>query len=282
MLKRSLAAAAAATLTVVGSAAAAHSRDPRPPRRHRRPRQAAVPRGDAVLLPPRPARRVRARGRRQADPRRRACRGSRRHARSHHHLHRRGARLHRGRAARLSARRARQPRQRPQDAHGLAARADPHDRRGARAGPPHRGGVNLEIKNVPTDPDWDPTPAYANRVMDVVVEAGLARSQLLIQSFIPGNLEVAKSRLPRVKTSLLALAATPEALEFARSSGYTGSRRSGRSRRPSRATPTGPGGSSLPTRSTRAPRRAPRSAPVWTRSSPTTRGRPRTRSACAR
>ena len=80
--------------------------------------------------------------------------------------------------------------------------------------------VNLEIKNVPTDPDWDPTPAYANRVMDVVVEAGLARSQLLIQSFIPGNLDVAKSRLSRVKTSLLALAPTPDALELARSSGY--------------------------------------------------------------
>src|SRR5829696_8501005 len=25
--------------------------------------------------------------------------------------------------------------------------------------------VNLEIKNLPTDPDWDPTSAYANRVM---------------------------------------------------------------------------------------------------------------------
>jgi glycerophosphoryl diester phosphodiesterase len=80
--------------------------------------------------------------------------------------------------------------------------------------------VNLEIKNVPTDPDWDPTPAYANRVMDVVVEAGLTRSQLLIQSFIPANLDVARSRLPRVKTSLLALAPTPDALELARSSGY--------------------------------------------------------------
>src|SRR5688572_20769909 len=26
--------------------------------------------------------------------------------------------------------------------------------------------VNLEIKNVPTDPDYDTTPAFANRVMD--------------------------------------------------------------------------------------------------------------------
>ena len=29
--------------------------------------------------------------------------------------------------------------------------------------------VNLEIKNVPSDPDFDSTPAYANRVMDVVL-----------------------------------------------------------------------------------------------------------------
>ena len=26
--------------------------------------------------------------------------------------------------------------------------------------------INLEIKNVPTDPDWDPTYAYADPVMD--------------------------------------------------------------------------------------------------------------------
>src|SRR5918997_5780904 len=60
--------------------------------------------------------------------------------------------------------------------------------------------VNLEIKNVPTDPDWDPTPGYANRVMDVVLESGLPRSQLLIQSFIAGNLDVAKRRMRGVPT----------------------------------------------------------------------------------
>jgi glycerophosphoryl diester phosphodiesterase len=80
--------------------------------------------------------------------------------------------------------------------------------------------VNLEIKNVPTDPDFDTTSAYADRVMDVVVAAGLPRSQLLIQSFIPANLDVAKRRLPRVATSVLALAATPEGIELARTAGY--------------------------------------------------------------
>jgi glycerophosphoryl diester phosphodiesterase len=72
-------------------------------------------------------------------------------------------------------------------------------------------GVNLEIKNVPTDPDFDSTPAYANRVMDVVRRSGLPRRQLLIQSFIPDNLDVARRRLPGVATSLLSLNATADA-----------------------------------------------------------------------
>ena len=81
--------------------------------------------------------------------------------------------------------------------------------------------VNLEIKNVPTDPDYDPTSAYANRVMDVVVASGLPRSQLLIQSFIPANLDVAKRRLPRVPTSLLTFPAGEAEIAVARDNGYT-------------------------------------------------------------
>jgi glycerophosphoryl diester phosphodiesterase len=81
--------------------------------------------------------------------------------------------------------------------------------------------VNLEIKNVPTDPDWDPSSAYANRVMNVVLASGLRRSQLLIQSFIPANLDVAKRRLPRVPTSLLTLPAGPTEIGVARDNGYT-------------------------------------------------------------
>ena len=71
--------------------------------------------------------------------------------------------------------------------------------------------VNLEIKNVPTDPDYDTTSAYANRVMDVVAASGLPRSQLLVQSFIPANLDVARQRMPGVATSLLSLQAINEA-----------------------------------------------------------------------
>ncbi len=71
--------------------------------------------------------------------------------------------------------------------------------------------VNLEIKNVPGDPDADPTPAYANSVMDAVLASRIPRSQLLIQSFIPANLDVARQRMPGVATSLLSIQAINEA-----------------------------------------------------------------------
>ena len=80
--------------------------------------------------------------------------------------------------------------------------------------------VNLEIKNLPTDPDWDPTPGYANRVMDVVKATRLSRSQLLIQSFISANLDVAKRRIPHVRTSVLALAVNDALLTLAKDKGY--------------------------------------------------------------
>lgn len=81
--------------------------------------------------------------------------------------------------------------------------------------------VNLEIKNLPTDPDWDPTYAYADKVMAVVKAAGLKRSQLLIQSFLPGNLDAAKRSLRGVQTSLLTLSATSTEVTTATDGGYT-------------------------------------------------------------
>src|SRR5215213_3921928 len=80
--------------------------------------------------------------------------------------------------------------------------------------------VNLEIKNLPTDPDWDPTPGYANRVMDAVKAAGLSRSQLLIQSFLSTNLDVAKQRIRRVRTSALALGVSDALVALAKDNGY--------------------------------------------------------------
>lgn len=67
-------------------------------------------------------------------------------------------------------------------------------------------GINLEIKNYPTDDDHDPTPAFANRVMDVVLESGIPAEQVIVQSFTPDNLMVAEERMPDAEFALLALA----------------------------------------------------------------------------
>ena len=82
--------------------------------------------------------------------------------------------------------------------------------------------VNLEIKNVPTDPDFDSTPAYANSVMDAVLASRIPRAQLLIQSFIASNLDVARQRMPGVATSLLSVQVINEAfLQAAADDDYT-------------------------------------------------------------
>jgi glycerophosphoryl diester phosphodiesterase len=81
--------------------------------------------------------------------------------------------------------------------------------------------VNLEIKNAPTDADFDSTPAFANRVMDVVVKSGFPEGRLIVQSFWPDNLTVAKQRLPGVETAFLTLGPTNDGgPAFAASSGF--------------------------------------------------------------
>ncbi len=79
--------------------------------------------------------------------------------------------------------------------------------------------VNLEIKNLPTDNDFDATSAYADRVLDVVDESGIPRSLVLIQSFWPPNLDVAERR--GLETSFLTLQQTNSGgPETARANGY--------------------------------------------------------------
>jgi glycerophosphoryl diester phosphodiesterase len=68
-------------------------------------------------------------------------------------------------------------------------------------------GINLEIKNYPTDDDWDGgSGAFANRVMDVVLESKIPARQVILQSFTPDNLDVAQARMPEAEFALLALA----------------------------------------------------------------------------
>jgi glycerophosphoryl diester phosphodiesterase len=84
-----------------------------------------------------------------------------------------------------------------------------------------RARLNLEIKNQPTDDDFEagPSPQFAHTVLDEVERSGVPKSRLLIQSFWPPNLDVAKAR--GFRTSFLSLQQTNEgSLDFAIANGY--------------------------------------------------------------
>ena len=142
-------------------------------------------------------RRLRARARREAHQRPRAGGDPRRHARPHH-------RPARGEVASktlaqvrgLPHGRARQPA--PSRARSRRASASPRWPRCSRS--PAREGafVNMEIKNQPTDPDFDAGSGFADTVMAAVRASGFPRSRLIVQSFWPPNLTAAKARLPGV------------------------------------------------------------------------------------
>ena len=63
--------------------------------------------------------------------------------------------------------------------------------------------LNIEIKNIPGEPDFDPTSRYAETVLDTIKRSRVPLSQLIIQSFWPPNLDVAQRVLPGVATAFL-------------------------------------------------------------------------------
>lgn len=65
--------------------------------------------------------------------------------------------------------------------------------------------ISLEIKNLPTDNDFDPTSFYANKIMTTVLRAKFPKKRVIIQSFFSPNLTVARKRWPGVATSFLTL-----------------------------------------------------------------------------
>ena len=151
---------------------------------------------------------VRAGAGREAHERPRAGGDPRRHARPDHAVHGERGRPHlRSAPRRLPLGHPRH--QRPLRAAGArrpaAARRSPSSPRCSRW--PRRTGarLNLEIKNLPTDPDFDATPGYANTVIDAIEASHFPHSRLIVQSFWPPNLIVVKSRLPDVETSFLSL-----------------------------------------------------------------------------
>jgi len=79
--------------------------------------------------------------------------------------------------------------------------------------------LNLEIKNQPTDPDYDGTSGFATAILDVVAASGIPRDRILIQSFWPANLDVAKAA--GFRTSFLTLAQSNNgSIEVAQARGY--------------------------------------------------------------
>jgi glycerophosphoryl diester phosphodiesterase len=79
--------------------------------------------------------------------------------------------------------------------------------------------LNLEIKNQPTDPDYDNTSGFANKVLAPITASGIPLNHVLIQSFWPPNLDVAEAA--GYRTALLTLANSSNgSIEAAQARGY--------------------------------------------------------------
>ena len=67
--------------------------------------------------------------------------------------------------------------------------------------------INLEIKNIPADPDYDPTPGYATTVAEAIKASAFPPGRLIVQSFLPQNLGVIENDpyFERAETSFLTL-----------------------------------------------------------------------------
>jgi glycerophosphoryl diester phosphodiesterase len=81
--------------------------------------------------------------------------------------------------------------------------------------------ANIEIKNIPTDPDFDSTPGFARTVTVAIRRSGAPLKNIIVQSFWPPNLDVAQQQIPRTETSLLTIGVANEAgIDQADSNGY--------------------------------------------------------------
>jgi glycerophosphoryl diester phosphodiesterase len=59
----------------------------------------------------------------------------------------------------------------------------------------NKARINLEIKNVPGDPDFDPSPSpyYSHRIAARIQRSEFPAKRLILQSFWPSNLDVFES-----------------------------------------------------------------------------------------
>ena len=84
-----------------------------------------------------------------------------------------------------------------------------------------RASANIEIKNQPTDPDFDSSSHFATKVCRTIANSRVPERRVIIQSFFPPNLDVAKTILPNAQLSYLTLSAlNPFAVVTAQGNGY--------------------------------------------------------------
>jgi glycerophosphoryl diester phosphodiesterase len=73
-----------------------------------------------------------------------------------------------------------------------------------------RAQASIEIKNVPTDADFDKTSRFATIVSKAIRSSRVPQSSLIIQSFWPPDLFTAQTLLPQAEFSYLTLSAANE------------------------------------------------------------------------
>jgi glycerophosphoryl diester phosphodiesterase len=79
--------------------------------------------------------------------------------------------------------------------------------------------VNIEIKNSPNDPDFDPDDSVAEAVVALLAERG-GRDDVLISSFNPSSVARVRSAAPHLGTAWLVLQATAATVEATVAGGH--------------------------------------------------------------
>jgi glycerophosphoryl diester phosphodiesterase len=79
--------------------------------------------------------------------------------------------------------------------------------------------LNIEINHYPNEPSYDPSDRFVQAELDTIDASGVPKSNLLLQSFLPGNLDPAKKR--GYTTALITFTGSnSKALDLARAGGY--------------------------------------------------------------
>lgn len=79
--------------------------------------------------------------------------------------------------------------------------------------------LNIEINHYPNEPSYDPSNSFVEAELDAIDKSGIPKGQVLLQSFLPGNLDPAKAR--GYTTALITFqGANAQALSLAQTGGY--------------------------------------------------------------